>query len=422
MSLLPLKTEISDTYPNPSNDVARVGFGKLWEAVNEALEKDEIDIASATTTDIGAAASTKLRITGTVSPITSLGSTYRGPFILRVETGPHTFTHNATTLRCPGGVDLVVYANDVLVISPVASSSGTFDGWQIAVLSRGIAPRVTIASAASTAEIWKDASKDIDWTGTVTCTGFPNAPYAGAERTLICAAAAPFTADANMLIDGTASASTITLAANDEVTVRAISTSQFRLTVKKYNGASIAGGPFATKSEVETGVSTLLSPSVDSMRQGFTVRTTEATTSGTSKEVTGIPSWVTQIVITLNGVGTNGTNNLLFRIGDSGGYETTGYTSQSTITNGTGFPAVSFNTTGFLLATNSNPLYGVLTLDLHGDIGSFTWGISGIFSRAATSSMTSSGIKTLSAALDRIQILPAASDSFDAGAWGVAYR
>jgi hypothetical protein len=31
MPAAPAKTEISDTYPNPSNAVARTGFGKLWD-------------------------------------------------------------------------------------------------------------------------------------------------------------------------------------------------------------------------------------------------------------------------------------------------------------------------------------------------------------------------------------------------------
>lgn len=33
----PAKTEISDTYPNPSNAVARAGFGTLWEYVTNLL-------------------------------------------------------------------------------------------------------------------------------------------------------------------------------------------------------------------------------------------------------------------------------------------------------------------------------------------------------------------------------------------------
>lgn len=33
----PARTEISDTYPNPSNAVARVGFGRLWDYVVSLL-------------------------------------------------------------------------------------------------------------------------------------------------------------------------------------------------------------------------------------------------------------------------------------------------------------------------------------------------------------------------------------------------
>lgn len=33
----PLRTDISNTYPNPSNDTARSGFGKLWDYVTGLL-------------------------------------------------------------------------------------------------------------------------------------------------------------------------------------------------------------------------------------------------------------------------------------------------------------------------------------------------------------------------------------------------
>jgi hypothetical protein len=42
-----------------------------------------------------------------------------------------------------------------------------------------------------------------------------------------------------MLIDGVTSGNTITLAANDVVTVKAISTTQFRLVIKKYDGTAV---------------------------------------------------------------------------------------------------------------------------------------------------------------------------------------
>lgn len=102
--------------------------------------------------------------------------------------------------------------------------------------------RATVASAATTADIWAAAGNQIDYTGTVTCTGFPAAPQAGAERTLICAAAAVFTAGANMLIDGVASAANLTCAANDKVVVRAITTTQFMLSRVKYDGTSQVTG------------------------------------------------------------------------------------------------------------------------------------------------------------------------------------
>ncbi len=101
--------------------------------------------------------------------------------------------------------------------------------------------RATVASAATTADIWGAAGNQIDWTGTVTCTGFPAAPQAGAERVLICAAAAPFTAGANMLIDGVASGGTVTCAVNDQVIVRAVSTTQFKLSRVRYDGAAGLG-------------------------------------------------------------------------------------------------------------------------------------------------------------------------------------
>lgn len=99
--------------------------------------------------------------------------------------------------------------------------------------------KTTVASAATTADIWGAGGNQIDWTGAVTCTGFPAAPQAGAERVLITAGASAFTAGANMLIDGVASGSTTTCAINDTVIVRAVSTTVFRLTRVKYDGTAV---------------------------------------------------------------------------------------------------------------------------------------------------------------------------------------
>lgn len=112
--------------------------------------------------------------------------------------------------------------------------------------------RATVASHATTADIWAAAGNQIDFTGTATVTAFPAAPQAGAERALICAGACAFTAGANMLIDGVSSGNTVTCAANDTVIVRAITTTQFKLSRIKYDGTSQVSGGLAAASQAQS--------------------------------------------------------------------------------------------------------------------------------------------------------------------------
>ena len=100
--------------------------------------------------------------------------------------------------------------------------------------------RSTVASAATTADIWS-AGSQIDWTGTSVTTNFPAAPQAGAERTIICAAACSFTASASMLIDGVVSGSTVLCAPLDKIAVIALSTTLFKLTRSRADGLSQVG-------------------------------------------------------------------------------------------------------------------------------------------------------------------------------------
>ena len=96
----------------------------------------------------------------------------------------------------------------------------------------------TVASHATTADIFATTAGNlIDWTGTATTTAFAAAPQGGAERTLICADAAVFTAGADMLIDGLTSGQSYTATAGDKVIVRAVTTTRFRLTVQPYSTA-----------------------------------------------------------------------------------------------------------------------------------------------------------------------------------------
>ncbi len=123
--------------------------------------------------------------------------------------------------------------------------------------------RATVASAATTADIWGAAGNQINWTGTTTCTGFPAAGQAGAERRLIMASTgAAFTSGANMLIQGVPSGTTVTLAANDEVIVEAVTTTQFKLNIIRYSSEAVDSIASITASVATSAMTLTLNPCV----------------------------------------------------------------------------------------------------------------------------------------------------------------
>ena len=88
-------------------------------AINEAAYAD---VASATTTDLGAVASNNVRITGTTT-ITGLGSGAAG-ITRRVRfAGALTLTFNATSLILPSGATITTAADDMAVFTSLGSSN-----------------------------------------------------------------------------------------------------------------------------------------------------------------------------------------------------------------------------------------------------------------------------------------------------------
>lgn len=93
--------------------VAEAGTGTdTARAVTPAgLNPAEVNVVSATTCDIGAAASVNVNITGTTT-ITGLGTAAAGIFRRGRFAGALTLTHNATSLIIPGGANITTAAND----------------------------------------------------------------------------------------------------------------------------------------------------------------------------------------------------------------------------------------------------------------------------------------------------------------------
>lgn len=149
---------------------------------------------------------------------------------------------------------------------------------------------------------------------------------------------------------------------------------------------------------------------------------TPVTASGTAVDFTGIPSGTKRITINFSGVSTNGTSNLLVQIGDSGGIETSGYSSGATNDNATRVTS----TTGFIIMSvdlASDALSGRVTLELL-DAATFTWVSSGQMCETGSGlDGESGGSKSLSAELDRVRITTVGgTNTFDAGKINITYE
>jgi hypothetical protein len=145
--------------------------------------------------------------------------------------------------------------------------------------------------------------------------------------------------------------------------------------------------------------------------------TAVASTSGTSIDFTGIPSWAKRISIILSKVSTNGSSNLLIQIG-GGSIESTGYTS---IAGNRGNENMS--TAGYLITrsqSGSSSTTGPYTLFL---IGSDEWIGSGVNTGGSNFPNFSAGSKTASGTIDRVRITTEnGTDTFDAGLINIMYE
>jgi hypothetical protein len=146
--------------------------------------------------------------------------------------------------------------------------------------------------------------------------------------------------------------------------------------------------------------------------------TAVASTSGTSIDFTGIPSWAKRITVMFSGVSTTGSSNMLVQLGDSGGIENTGYVSQST--DGTNSAS---STAGLIVQANqiaTDTLVGQIIIN---NLTGNTWVSSAIVLPSSYGTHMGAGSKTTSATLDRIRITTVlGTPTFDAGTINIQYE
>jgi hypothetical protein len=148
--------------------------------------------------------------------------------------------------------------------------------------------------------------------------------------------------------------------------------------------------------------------------QLMTLSTAQATTSGTTVDFTGIPTWAKKITVIFNGVSTNGAAVPLIQLGN-GSIITTGYIGSAQNITTSPSSVVTAASTGFPVTSTSasNTLYGLCTFV---NITSNTWVVSGTLYTNSTATNIINGSLALSGTLDRIRLTTVGgTDAFDAG-------
>ena len=326
------------------------------------------NLASATTTDIGAQNTSFLNITGTTT-ITGFGTNYNGPRFLSF-TGALTLTHSAT-LVIPGAANITTAAGDACIVVPISG------GWKIVSYDKysGLPTATTgLATAGDNSNITS--------------------------------------------LSGLTTALSIAQGGTGQITAA------LAFAALKQAASDTATGvvEIATASEVQVGTDTgrVLTPG--NLRANMIVQTVEsATTSGTAVEITGVPSWARRVTIYLDSISTNGTSNLMIQIGDSGGAESSGYLGSGEVST----TAVNF-TTGFGLTgatAAASVCSGVAVLDCM-DAASNKWLFTSQVGYSNTNSIgRGAGIKALTGTLDRVRITTVGgADTFDAGGMKIAWE
>lgn len=150
--------------------------------------------------------------------------------------------------------------------------------------------------------------------------------------------------------------------------------------------------------------------------------TQQATTSGTFKQFTDIPTWARRITLSLWYVSTNGINNILVQLGTGGVPTASGYAGYSVFSWASGVVPIS-STAGIPIFNNaaSYSHFGQLVFT---NVGGNAWVASGQFVTGGTQgAIVSGGVIELAGALNYLRIVTAnGTDAFDAGAVNITWE
>lgn len=193
-------------------------------------------------------------------------------------------------------------------------------------------------------------------------------------------------------------------------------------TSANWSGNETVGGTLAVTGTI-TGSSTIADSTA--ILRPLVSGTSQATTSGTSIDFTGIPTWAKRVTIALAGVSTTGTSQVQIQVGN-GAIVTSGYNAGFDSTTSGGTVLAATGTSGLIIertaaAAAASVRHGLATFVL---VGSNTWvgNFLGARSDAGAVHIAACSI-TLGGALDRVRLTTVGgTDTFDAGSVNILYE
>ncbi len=190
------------------------------------------------------------------------------------------------------------------------------------------------------------------------------------------------------------------------------------VTIQNDTGADVLVIPTGTTGVMLSGD---LSIAGDLTGAAVTSDTAQATTSGTTKTFSSIPAWVTKVTISFVGVSlaTFG-DDIEIVLGDSGGFETTGYTSVIfDLAADISGPTDAFRLT---IGGDNAPEYTIFA-DLVKHNATNTWVLKSVAVEDSISTNPASciGHKTLTGDLTQIKLQAKNGGAFDAGSINICY-
>jgi hypothetical protein len=154
-----------------------------------------------------------------------------------------------------------------------------------------------------------------------------------------------------------------------------------------------------------------------------TLATAVASTSGTSIDFTGLPSWVKRLTVMFNSVSTSSTSGMLLQLGYQSPITNTGYLSGTSAIGNAVVGSLTTSTAGILASSSLVAAQSLNGAVVFTTLGSNVWVAQGNTYSSATATFVVAGSVTLSGTLDRVRITTiGGADTFDAGSINILYE